>query len=148
MGAKTKAVDDGISEFYFNADLTIDPPLPDSKIKGVSNDYIKLKQIKDEDVQLINGEIVVVSNNVTGVLQEQGADDYTYNYPDFKKGLVALAKVARDAGSVLKGQVLVKDANNGSFLRLKVDGNTFTAEAAALGWPDGTQTPFPENGCA
>lgn len=148
MAAKTKAVDDGISEFYYNADLTIDPPLPDSKMKGVSNDFIKLKQIKDEDVQLIDGEIVVVSNNVTGIQQVQDANDYTYNYSEFKKGLVALAKVARDAGSVLKGQVVVKDANNGKFFRLKVDGNTFTAEAALLGWPDGTQSPFPEDGCA
>ena len=148
MAAKTKAVDADIEQFYYNCDLTIDPQLPDSKIKGASNDYIKLKQIKDEDVQLVNGEIVVVSNNATGIEQVHSVDEYMYNYGTFKKGLAAIAKIAKDAGANLNGQVVIKDADQGRFYRLKVENNTITPECALLGWPDGTQTPFPTSGGA
>lgn len=148
MGSKTKAVDSDVSEFYFRIDLAIDPPLPDSKSKAAANDYFALKQKKDEDVQLVDGNIVVVSNNVTSI--EQGSDptDYTYGYEGFKKALVGVTKLAKDAGSEVNGQVVVRDASSQRFFRIKVDANNITVEAANLGWPDGTQTPMPENGGA
>jgi len=146
--AKTKAVDADIEHFYFRIDLAIDPPLPDSKAKGAENDFFKLKQKKDEDVKLVDGEIVVVSSNVTSIEQANTPEDYCYDYDTFKKAVAAVAKIAKDAGSSLDGQVVVKNGNNGQFLRLKVDNSVVTVEAANLGWPDGTQTPMPEGGGA
>lgn len=147
--SKISLPDENISEFYFRPELTIDPPLPDAKAKSASNDFIKLRQIKDEDVIFDPVEgIKVISNNVTGVEGKVSPNDYQYNYATFKSGLGALVKVATDAGSTVKGQVIIRDATTQNFYRLIVDGTKIKVEEALLGWPDGTNSPFPTGGGA
>lgn len=142
--SKTKTLDADIEHFYFRMDLAINPPLPDSKAKAGKNDFFALKQKKDEDVKVVNGEIVVVSNNITSVEQSSDPSQYFYNYSDFKKAIATVGALASGAGSSLDGQVVVKDGNTGRYFRLKVVAGSVTVEAANLGWPDGTQTPWPD----
>lgn len=138
--SKSKAVDADVEYFYYDVDLQIDPPLPDSKIKSASSDHFKVTQFKDEDVQMVNGEIAVVTHEVTKVAPKHSVSDHLYGYTTLKAGLGAIAKVAKDSGSHLNGQVIVKDDATNKIFRLKVVDNTVTVEEAMLGWPDGTKS--------
>lgn len=148
MPTKTKDVDADISEFHYRPDVTIEPALDAAKARSIDNDYFKLKQIKDEDVQVVDGQLTVVSKNATALQPKQKPDEYTYSYATFRKEVEALSKLVTSAGSKITGQIIVHDANNSRYYRLRFDGVKVVAEAALLGWPDGTQTPYPSGGGA
>lgn len=147
--AKTKAPDSNVEYFYYEVNLTIDPPLPDSKVKSCSSDYLACRQHKDEDVTLDgSGNIVVVTNNVTLVEAANPKNQNNYGYETLKAGVTNLAKVANDAGSKLVGDVIVKhqdDDEQAVMFRLRPDNGKVVVEAArvSLGWPDGTNSPSP-----
>lgn len=144
MATKTKAVDADIDGFYARVDMTIEPPLPDHVASQFSG-QVRLVQNKDEDVVFDPVEgIKVVSNSVTQVVSGDDPDGYQYGYSEFKKSLVAVAKLATDNGSVVKGQVIVRDGNGTGFYRLTASARKINVERAALAWSDGTTSPFPE----
>lgn len=142
----TTVDESNISTFQYSTDLKIDPPLPDGKTRGLSNDFLKLKQSKDEDVKMVDGEITVVSTSVTSVIPVKKVAEYVYDYASLKNGLKAIAKIAKDNGSSLDGSVLVHDTDNDRFLRIRVDASNIKVEEAkqALVWPDGTRTDLPK----
>lgn len=143
----TTTVDESsIGAFMYSTDLKIDPPLPDGKTRGLSNDFLKLKQSKDEDVQMVDGEIKVVSTSITSVLPAKKATDWTSDYPALKNGLKAIAKIAKDNGASLDGVILVRDIDNSRVLRLRCDAGNIKVEEArqALVWPDNTTTTLPK----
>lgn len=141
------AVDSNIDGFQYSVELKIDPPLPDNLIKGHSGGHFSLRQNKDEDVKFIDGEIVVVSNNITEVYRLGTFDDVSWEYKELKKELAALAKSVKSNKSQLDGQVVVMDRDRNRYLRLLVKNCTVSVEAAetVLGWPDGTHSPLPKS---
>lgn len=144
MSTKTQAPDTGVSEFHYEADLAIDPPLPDSVVPTLTSDYFALKQGKNEDVVFDPVEgIKVISNRVTSVSQALARTEVAYGYEQLKKDIASLAKAAKDAGSKLNGSVICRCYNTHRVFRLKAIDNTVTVEAAALSWPDGTSSPWP-----
>lgn len=145
-----KAPDTDVQYFHYESTLSVDPPLPDSKIKAASSDFLKCTQHKDEDVTLDgSGNIVVVTNNVTRVEATNDKGSQVYNYAALKAGVQALAKVASDAGSTVTGDVIVKaqndDEEDTGIFRLRVENGKAVVEGAkvALAWPDGTSMPSP-----
>lgn len=144
----TKSIDSDVEYFNFRSTLTIDPPLPDTKVASFSNGFLKLKQTRDEDVQIVDGEIKVISKHVTEVEAQVTPGDMQYSgYADVKAGVKGAAKIAKEAGSVLSGYIFVHTSDN-RFFRLNVVNNVVKIEGALLAWPDGTTSPFPGEGTA
>lgn len=155
--AKTKSPDADCESFYYSVDLTITPALSDAKVAGYSNNFLKLKQTKTEDVQWdpnkVNaatgamGDFVFVSEATTSV---QGMHDSTiYQYSDYKSlkaGVKALLTLASSEGATLEGWVAIWNGDTNRPFRIYVNKGTVEVQAGTIGWPDGTQTPFSDPG--
>lgn len=145
----TKAVDADVEYFFYSVDLTIDPPLDDtSAAKFGTNEFLTLKQVKDEDVKLVDGEIVVVSTNVTSVKAGHKSADQVYGYSELKKAASILAAIIDKTDSTIAGHIIVRRGDGDSAVgaapwRLRLNDKIAVVEPAALGWPDGTQSPWP-----
>lgn len=141
----SKTIDSSVDYFWYRADLTIDPPLPDAKVKAGDGQLLSCRQFKDETVDIVNGELTVVSKNVTQVSAKANPDvmQYEDSYKDLKANVKTLATLAKDAGSTLSGYVFIR-TNDNRFFRLNVVNNAVKVEAALLAWPDGTTQPLPD----
>lgn len=143
---KSPAVDADMSYFYARPDLTIDPPLKDAIIRGFNSDWLKLKQKKDEDVKMVDGEIQVVTTNITTVTCIIKPQDYGSGYDGLKADFGKLVALVAANGSTISGYILIRrheDALENEFFRLVPDGSGCKVEAAVLTFPDGTRLPMP-----
>jgi hypothetical protein len=133
----SKSPDANVSHFYYNTDLTVDQPvdLPDGS-------FFKSRRSKDEDVQIVNGQLTVVATDVTTISQTKAKTDYSYDYTDMKKEVQKYAKKCKDLGVNLNGEVLVFDEGNNKYFRLRVVNNAVEVEGAVLGWPSGGTAPL------
>lgn len=152
MTTKTKSPDSGVDGFFYNADLTISPSLPDAKVAGYVNSFLKIKQSKIEDVKwdpTANGgagDLVIIDERVTAIQSQHDPSEHQYGeYKALKDGVKALAALASQEGATLTGHVIVWNANTNRIFRLVVNGSKVEVQAASIGWPDGTQTPYSDN---
>lgn len=147
MTTKTTAPDAGMSYYYYKPDLVIDPPLKDAVVKAYTNEYLGLKQKKDEDVQMVDGQIAVVSTNITTVTATAKPNSYADGYDHLKRGFTDLVALVDANGSAITGQILIRRYNNvggdNEFFRLVPDGSKVKIEGAVLSFPDGTRLPVP-----
>lgn len=127
--------DSNVEYFQYDLDLTVDPPAALS-----TTSHFACRRSKDEDVVVVDGAITVVSRDVTTVTQAHDKSVVLYDYSDLKRNVKALAKAAKDAGSKLNGQVVVR-ANTVDYFRLAVRDNVVKVESAQLSFPDGTTCP-------
>ena len=149
---KTKSPDSGCEQFYYRVELNITPALPDLTAAGFSNEFLKVKQSKIEDVRWDpdakgpgQGDLVIIDERATVVSAVAAPEDYQYgDYKVLKQGVKDLAALAKAAGADLNGYVIVWNANTTRPFRIFVASNTVSVQAASMGWPDGSQTPYPE----
>lgn len=132
----SKSIDNNVEYFQYKTDLTVDQPvdLPDTT-------FFKARRTKDEDVTLnAQGQMVIVSTDVTTITQAHGAQEQSYGYDDMKKEVTKYAKKCKDLGVKLNGDVVVFDISNQKYFRLLVHDNAVTVEAAIIAWPGGGTT--------
>ena len=147
MTTKTTAPDADVAYYYYKPDLIIDPPLKDAVVKAYASNHLGLKQKKDEDVQMVDGEITVVSTNITTVTASVKANQYADGYDHLKRAFVDLVALVAANGSAITGQILVRRYGDftpaNEFFRLVPDGSKVKVEGAVLAFPDGTRLPVP-----
>ena len=146
MAAKTTAPDHQVTYFYYRVDLTIDPPLAAAVVKTFPNNYLALKNKKDEDVRMVDGVITVVSTNITSVLAQHNPDNMLSGYAELKKEFGQLCTLVAKTSSTLEGHILIRrseDEQAPEFFRLVSHGSVAVTEAAVLAFPDGTKLPIP-----
>ncbi len=141
--SKTKTVDLGeISYFHYSSDLKIEPIIK-AKHDG---DYYQLKTTKDENVEIVNGEITVVTTEVTALKQSYKENDQRYGPNDVKTEVERIALLAKTNNASLDGQVIIResDADSSRVFRILVKSNKVTVEEGtpAVAWPDGTTSPL------
>lgn len=156
MSTRPTQPDDDVEYFYFRPMLTIDPPLPDAAVKafntsGAASQFFGLKQKKDEDVKVVDGEIKVVTTNITAVEANAPPTQHTRGYPAFKAGVEKLCALVTASKSSIEGYVLVRryDDNEeaeGGFFRLRPEGGKCIVEGSVIAWPDGTTLTVPDTG--
>jgi hypothetical protein len=131
----SKSPDATVAHFYYNTDLTVDQPvdLPDGS-------FFKARRTKDEDVQIVNGQLTVVATDVTTISQTIPKTDYSYEYSDMKKEVQRYAKKCKDLGVKLNGQVVVY-ADGENYFRIRVVDNVVDVEGAVLAFPTGGLAP-------
>lgn len=140
-----------IEYFGATADLAIDPPLPDrvlNSLKGSAR-YFELKQSKSEDVKLVNGELEIVTTNVTSISLAHEATSQ-HGFQDMVKEIANVANQADQNNCTVQGTIIVHadvEDKNGTeetrYYRILVNGKSVKTERAVLAWPDGSKTPVP-----
>lgn len=135
--------------FWADVQVQIEPELPATVTFAGS--LLSLKQTKDETVGIIddgNGgkTIGTITNIVTAVKPSWKAKDYVYDYPTLKKEFQQLAQIVGQNHATLKGQIIVRRGDNNNYFRLVLSSGKIVAQAALLGWEDGTKSPYPEFG--
>lgn len=131
-------------EFMYASTLAIDPPLSGSELKKiVGADYVTTKQVKDEDVKLVDGQIVVVSENVTQFLAA-----YDHAVSGIERLYANMETIGNAAGRELQGDIIVSFMGEAwpVILRLTItSGGRVVPEIARLYWPvTGTTSPMPK----
>jgi len=147
MPKKSTTVDKDVEYFTaYDVEFTVDPPLDPSAVTTFNRnkEFIKLKAHKLEDVTVVDGKIVVVSENVTKVeYQHEGSTDL-YGYKNFKKEIEELAALVKTQTSVLSGMAGFRAVTDRQlYWRIVADGTSTTLQEPLLRWPDGSTTPFP-----
>lgn len=131
--------DANVGHFYYKTDLMTSEP-----IDLPSGTFFKSRRSKDEDVAIVDGQLTVVSTDVTTITQNFKKDEHSYDYGDLKKEVKALAKKCKDNNVKLNGDVVVF-ANGSDYFRLRVVDNVVKVEGAVLGWPSGGVAPMHAN---
>lgn len=135
------------TEFRYVSTLTIDPPLSAAEIKKVGAlGYLTTEQVSDEDVRLVDGQIVVVSEKVT-----RFPGQHVYGVAGIQALYADLEKIGNAAGRALQGDVIIcfhyeEDEGQWPVICRFVIGSAgkVLCELARLYWPsNSTTTPIP-----
>lgn len=143
MSTKTKADLTQVGYYYYASDLKIEPII---KAKH-SGEYYELKTTKTEDVDVVNGEITVVTTEVTALKTKHREDEQVYGPNDLKVEIEKIAALAKANNAILDGQVVIRESDGEDRVyRVLVVSNKVSVEqgAMAVRWPDGTTSDLPK----
>lgn len=145
MSTRTKKVDlNVVGYFHYASDLNIEPQIPKVKHSG---SYYDLKTTKDEDVQVVNGEIVVVAQEVTTLKALQKETESCYGAAELLAEVEKIASLAKANKASLNGQVVVRSSEDERPpIRIFVRDNKVDVQEGSLvaSWPDGTTSTLPK----
>lgn len=134
-----------VGYFFYASDLAIEPIIK-AKHNGT---FFELKTTKDENVDFVNGEITVITTEVTALKTHHKETENVYDASSLKNEIDQIATLAKANKASLNGQVVMRQAGDDEDMgvyRILVVDNKVTVEEGALAarWPDGTTSTLPK----
>jgi hypothetical protein len=146
MSTKTNTASlSNVGYFWYTSDLKIEPQI--SKVKH-SGTFYELKTTKDENVEIVDGEIKVVTTEVTALKANHKETETVYSADEMRGEIEKIAGLAKANKAELNGQVVIRTESDGSIFRVLVTNNKVEVQQGepAARWPDGTSSLLPKGG--